>query len=211
SDNGASPDAANPGAEAGDQTNGTAADGELGSPATGDSAAASSSQAAGIPSSETATSEADKSNTVNSAVAKNDTANSAAATSNTANSEAESANSANGSAVQAEELPNVDPLLPLLPATQQLTYAAMGMSFQLTADADNPELFRVTKMATWNSLVMEPAYKRLIDAKATSVKETLASGRTSVRFVSNNLLFTFILNKEVLVRMELEPVLEESE
>lgn len=119
-------------------------------------------------------------------------------------------NSASASADQ-EEQPITDQLLPALPATQQLTYAAMGMTFQLTADEDNPELFLVTKMATWNTLVMAPAYKRLIDAKTASVQENLPNGRTSRRFVSGNLLYTFILNKDTLVRMELQPVLEESQ
>lgn len=84
-----------------------------------------------------------------------------------------------------------------------LTFSSAQLSFVLEVDADNPEAYYVRKLTTWNSIVMEQTYQRLLDAKAVSSKEKLPNGRTSIMFKSGNAFLTFLLNKDKPVRLEI--------
>ena len=93
---------------------------------------------------------------------------------------------------------------------QTLTFSAMQLTFVLEVDADNPEAFYVQHLTTWNQVIMEQTYSRLIAAKTLSAKETLENGRTNIIFKSGNMLLTFLMNKDKPVRLEMTYIVVES-
>ncbi|CAM4173532.1 antitoxin component YwqK of YwqJK toxin-antitoxin module [Paenibacillus endophyticus] len=94
---------------------------------------------------------------------------------------------------------------------QTLTFSAMQLSFVLEVDVDNPEAFYVQRLTTWNPVIMEQTYSRLLAAKTVSAKEQLENGRTNLIFKSGTTLLTFLMNKNKPVRLEMSSILTGSE